>query len=172
MRTTRRSRRPVARSSSARRCIAWNGVEYVWSDGYIRSFIHHLSLPKTLSVNSFLLYFTNRSSLEASDIFEKGSLVLGTAGSSIFCYFWRRSAELLSTKQVLLFESSPANTKIKQRVGTHDGDRRHEEWPRPFPDLAAKLIAAPDSAYGETSAFSTHDNTWRRTSILFANAVH
>jgi len=37
-----------------------------------------LSLPKTLSVNSFLLYFTNRSSLEASDIFEKGSLVLGT----------------------------------------------------------------------------------------------
>ncbi len=51
-----------------------------------------VSLPKTPSVNSFLLYFTIRSSLEASDIFEIGSLVLGTAGSSIFCYFCRRSA--------------------------------------------------------------------------------
>jgi len=43
-----------------------------------------LSLPKTPSMNSFLLYFTNRSSLEASDIFEKGSLVLGTADSRTF----------------------------------------------------------------------------------------
>ena len=86
-----------------------------------------MSLPKTPSVNSFLLYFTNRSPLQASDIFEKGSVVLGTAGSSIFCHFWRRSAELLSTTQVLLLEGSPANTKIKQRVGTHDGGHRHEE---------------------------------------------
>jgi len=46
-----------------------------------RGFVYYgraLSLPKTLSVNGFLLYFTNRSSLEASDIFEKESLVLGT----------------------------------------------------------------------------------------------
>jgi hypothetical protein len=54
-----------------------------------------LSLPKTPSVNSFHPCFTNRRLLAASNIFEKGSLVLGTAGSSIFCYFWRRSAELL-----------------------------------------------------------------------------
>jgi len=132
----------------------------------------YLSLPKTLSVNSFLFCFTNRSSLEAFDIFQKGSLVLGTAGCSIFCYFWRRSAELLSTTQVLLFESSPANTKIKQRVGTYDRDRRHEEWPRPFPGLASQLIVVPDSVYRETNAFSLDDNTWRRNSTLFANDAH
>ena len=40
-----------------------------------------LSLPKTPSVNSFLLYFTNRSPLQASDIFEKGSVILGAANS-------------------------------------------------------------------------------------------
>jgi len=40
-----------------------------------------LSLPKTTSVNSFLLYFINRSPLQASDIFEKGSVVLGAANS-------------------------------------------------------------------------------------------
>jgi hypothetical protein len=40
-----------------------------------------LSLPKTPSVNSFLLYFINRSPLQASDIFEKGSVVLGAANS-------------------------------------------------------------------------------------------
>jgi hypothetical protein len=123
-------------------------------------------------MNSFLLYFTNRSPLQASDIFEKGGVVLGTAGSSIFCYFWRRSAELLSTTQVLLLEGSPANTKIKQRVGTHDGGHQHVETPRPFPGLAAQLIVVPDSVYREPSAFSPRDNTWRRISTLVANAVH
>jgi hypothetical protein len=40
-----------------------------------------VSLPKTPSVNSFLLYFINRSPLQASDIFEKGSVVLGAPNS-------------------------------------------------------------------------------------------
>ena len=67
---------------------------------------------------------------------------------------------------------SSANRKIKQRAGTHDEVHRHEELPQPFPVLAVQLIAVPDSAYRETSAFSPLDNIWRRTSILFANAVH
>ena len=46
-----------------------------------------LSLPKIPSVNRFHPCFTNRRPLAASNILEKGSLVLGTAGSSIFCYF-------------------------------------------------------------------------------------
>jgi hypothetical protein len=43
--------------------------------------VGELSLPKTPSVNSFLLYFINRSPLQASDILEKGSVVLGAANS-------------------------------------------------------------------------------------------
>ena len=67
------------------------------------------------------MYLTKNGPRLAFDILEKGSIVLGTAGSRIFYYVWRQRAKLLSKTSSFYSPGSSAKRKIKLRAGTRDG---------------------------------------------------
>jgi hypothetical protein len=119
-----------------------------------------------------LLYRRKIYPCTAADIFGDVSIIYSDVNPRKNC--WRPCAErrMIRQKAPYYWTSSPAKRKIKLRVGTHDEDHRHEEWPRPFPVLEVRLNVVPDSAYRETSVFSPHDNRWHKISTAAADAVH